>query len=128
MLSYFEKLDIPFEACKACCLKYCNYVEEGDWLLSPNNEDCDKCYGFSIQKILSKAKYINPIVCIPNSIDAPGMSLSYQLGKLSNELWSSAWKYAINRFVHKSGWTVSNVKEYFKLFCLNYNTTSNFIN
>ena len=124
---FFDQLELPFHACKNCHQHFLSYMKKGDWTISPHNFTCDKCYGFSIDKLLKLGKYKTPVVIIPNSQNAPGIWLSLKPGELTSEMLVEAWTYAISRYVHHGDWTVGNIRDYFRILCMNEKTVTNFV-
>ena len=68
---FFDQLVHPFQACVACGDKYIQYIDKGDWTMSPTNITCVQCYGYSLRQVLTEGKYFTPIKNLPDSLDAP---------------------------------------------------------
>jgi len=92
---YFDYLQLPFQACLSCYKHYKEYTLTGNWSYSPTNQLCDKCYGYSIDRLLKYGKYHSPIVDLPNADNAPGLYQAYKPGELTCNLLIRAWSYAI---------------------------------
>lgn len=120
-------MSFPFEACNLCYQKYLQYVKKADWKISPSASPCSDCYGFSLEQLLKYSVYCSPIITIPDAESAPGFHLNTKPGVLTNVMLLNAWIYAQNRFAVQKNWLIKNVKDYFKMLCLNNETFSIFI-
>ena len=103
------------------------YIETRDWTRTPHNVVCEDCYGYSLTKLLNNGIYKANLVDLPSSDDAPGIYLNHKPGEITNMLLKDAWQYAIHRYVIQSDWSVSNIRDYMKILCINEKTVNTFI-
>ena len=122
----FKNLSVPFAACDECQVGLEDYVRAGNFEHPSTNFNCQKCLGWSLDKLCMEGRYMHSMDDFL-SVDDFGYEMTVRPCRITFSDCISAWNFAIQKFVHDGTWNATRTKSYLKLFCCNDELQKRFV-
>ena len=93
----FKNLERPFGICSLCHNLLQTYSGSKKWHCEPPRPNCNRCHGFSLDDLLERGCYKEPIFEPQSDIaeeDYPGNNLFKRPGRLTNQILIDAFIFA----------------------------------
>ena len=122
----FKNLRVPFEACDECRKKLEEYVRTADFSQPSTDYNCQRCLGWSLDKLCLKGRYLHSMNDFLSDGDV-GYEMTRRPCRITFASCISAWNFAIQKFIHEGSWNATRTKLYLKLFCCNDELQKRFV-
>ena len=93
----FKNLEKSFGICPLCRNFLKTYATSKQWQCEPPKPNCDVCHGFSVDDLLERGCYKEPLFTPQSDIaerDYPGNNLFHRPGRLTNEILIDGFIFA----------------------------------